>query len=129
MQAKFLTGSIIIGLPLWYFVMRLCKDIKDWDANLSTIDWANKSISYLFLESHSVNILANEHLRISLACFQQVVHISYTFVIRIPETILLVAGCCWMETVNNFKMYFESDRILITGNKVFISIRHLDDTV
>jgi len=107
-------------MPLWSLVVRLSEvlSVHNWDLNLSSTTWANNSISYVVLESYRMDILENDQLRICFACFYIAITFAYAFYIMIHETSLLVAGLCWMETVNNFKKEIELDQTNITGNEV-----------
>jgi len=121
-QIKCLTLSIVIGVSVWSTAVGLFNELcsNNWDHNYIATDWANKSIPYLGVESYSAEILSNVPLRICFAGFYMVVTCAFMLVITIPETGLLLAGLCWLETVNKFKKEIESDQNLISGNKVHI---------
>jgi len=121
MQAKLLTGLTTIGFLVGYFVVRVCNDLNNnqWNLNLSATNWANKSVPYLVLEVYTVSILDQEMLRILFASFYFLVLISSILVTTVPETIMLVAGFCWMETVNKYKKRFKQDDGILDGNEVY----------
>lgn len=119
-QANYLTGVVIIGTLSAYLFLTVARDFnsQEWVLDAVATKWAGKALSYFFLESQQENLMSSWMAQVGLAIFYLTVKISTIIITRLPETLMLISGLCWIETVRNFKKKLESDEFFITTQDV-----------